>query len=89
VGYLVAMALCIFGGRPLPGSGRALLLIGMLVLLSVSAWWLQHDWDGRVLPSLADALAAIWSALVLFLFWLGYRGWRGLQQRPHPFLPNG
>ncbi|MDE3073269.1 MAG: hypothetical protein KGJ63_11090 [Pseudomonadota bacterium] len=91
VSYLVAMALCIFGGRPLPGSGRALLLIGMLVLLSVSAWWptLQHDWDGRVLPSLADALAAIWSALVLFLFWLGYRGWRGLQQRPHPFLPNG
>jgi hypothetical protein len=27
-------------------------------------------------------------AILAFLVWLGVRGWRGLQERPHPFLAN-
>lgn len=36
----------------------------------------------------AGWLAAGWAAFTVALLWLGRRGWRGLQQRPHPFLPN-
>jgi hypothetical protein len=34
------------------------------------------------------ALAIGWSVFFVVLLWLGLRGWRALQQRPHPFLVN-
>ena len=51
---------------------------------------LLHD-DGPIVLGNVGAgwLAAGWAAVTVALFWLGRRGWRGLQQRPHPFLPNG
>ena len=90
LGYLVATALNIFGGRPLPGFGKALLMIGMVVLLSLTLLLpvLWHDWSGLFVVRAGDALGATWIALALFLLWLGRRGWRGLQARPHPFLAN-
>ncbi|MHB1273399.1 MAG: hypothetical protein ACYCZD_11650 [Rhodanobacter sp.] len=91
LGYLVAMALSIFGGRPLPGFGKALLMIGMFVLLSLTVLlpMLWHDWAELFVVRAGDTLGAAWFALALFLLWFGHRGWRGLRQRPHPFLPNG
>jgi len=91
LGYLVASALSIFGGHPLPGFGKSLLVIGMFVLLSLTVLlpMLWHDWAELSAARAGDTLGAAWFALALFLFWLGRRGWRGLRQRPHPFLPNG
>jgi hypothetical protein len=90
LGYLYAMALSIFGGRPLRGLGNSLLMIGMFVLFSLTMLLPQlwHDWAARSVARADGALAASWLVLLLFLCWLGSRGWRALQQRPHPFLPD-
>lgn len=90
LGYLGAMVLSIFGGRPLSGFGKGLLLVGMFVLLSLTMLVPQLS-DAAVAPVMGQAdgaLMAAWLALALFLLWLGRRGWHELQQRPHPFLPN-
>lgn len=91
LGYLVASALSIFGGHPLSGFGKNLLVIGMFMLLSLTALlpMLWHDRAELSAVRTGDTLGAAWFALALFLLWLGHRGWRGLRQRPHPFLPNG
>lgn len=90
LGYLVAMALGILGGHALSGAGKLFVLIGMLVLLSLTALlpMLWHGWSGLTVVDASAALAASWLVLALFLLWLGHRGWRGLQARPHPFLAN-
>ncbi|MHB1272436.1 MAG: hypothetical protein ACYCZD_06610 [Rhodanobacter sp.] len=41
------------------------------------------------MSSLTELFDAGWIFLIAVLLWLGHRGWRGLRQRPHPFLPNG
>lgn len=89
LGYLVAMVLGILGGHALSGVGKLFVVIGMLVLLSVTALlpMLWHGGSGLTVI-VAAALAAAWLVLALLLLWLGHRGWRGLQQRPHPFLAN-
>jgi len=91
LGYLVASTLSIFGGHPLPGFGKSLLVISMFVLLSLTLLlpMLWHDWSELSEVRAGDTLGAAWFALALFLLWLGRRGWFGLRQRPHPFLPNG
>ena len=90
LGYLCAMVLSIFGGHPLSGFGKSLLLIGMFVLLSLTMLLPQLG-DEAIAPAIGkaeDALVVAWLALALFLLWLGRSGWHELQQRPHPFLPN-
>ena len=90
LGYLYAMALSTFGGHPLPSFAKSLLMIAMFVLLSVTVLLPQlwQDWSVLYAWRALDALFAAWLVLALFLTWLGRRGWRGLQQRPHPFFPN-
>lgn len=90
LGYLYAMALSTFGGRPLSNFGKGLLMIVMFVLFSLTVL-LSQPWQGENPLYAAHAnvaLVAVWLVLALFLLWLGRRGWRALQQRPHPFLPN-
>ncbi|HWU77432.1 MAG TPA: hypothetical protein VN043_13095 [Rhodanobacter sp.] len=90
LGYLVATTMNIFGGLPPTAFSKGLLMIGMVVLLTLSVLVPQlHD----VLAAWAvagadDALMAAWLVLVSWLLWFGHRGWRGLRQRPHPFMPN-
>ena len=90
LGYLYAMALSIFGGRPLRGLGSSLLLTGMFVLCSLTLLLPQlwHDWAAQSVARASGALIASWLVLLLFLYWLGSRGRSALQQRPHPFLPD-
>jgi hypothetical protein len=90
LGYLCAMVLSIFGGHPLSGFGKSLLLIGMFVLLGLTMLLPQLG-DEAIAPAIGKATVALvvaWLALALFLLWLGRRGWHELQQRPHPFLSN-
>lgn len=66
---LCATALSIFGGRPLAGFGKGLLVLGMFVLLALTVLLPQL---GEVLAAPTatvadDALAAAWLALALFL----------------------
>ena len=88
LGYLYAMAVSIFGGRPLSDFGKSLLLLGMFVLLSATMLLPQLD-DGpaaQLIARASDVLVAAWLALALFLWWLARRGGRALHHRPHPFL---
>lgn len=95
--YLHVMALGIIGGRPLPGFGKGLLMIFMFVLLSLTVVWAQLSDvqlaslaldPNQVLTIARDALVVAWLLLLSLLLWLGVRGWRAFEQRPHPFLPN-
>lgn len=90
LGYLCAMVLGIFGGRPLSGFGKGLLMVVMFVLLSLTVLLplLWHDWSALSVTRVQAALGISWLLLTWFLWWFGRRGWHGLQQRPHPFLPN-
>ncbi len=88
--YLYAMALSIFGGRPLNGFGKSLLLLCMFVVLSATVLLPQLG-DGLAAPLVAragGALMVAWLALAVFLWWLARRGGCALHQRPHPFLAH-
>lgn len=90
LGYLAAMALCIFGGRPPTTFGKNLLLIGLFVLLSLtllSAQW-SSDWSPLSVTTTQNVLGVAWLLQVALLLWLARRGWHGLRQRVHPFLSN-
>lgn len=89
LGYLCAMALSLFGGRPLSNFCKSLLMIGMFVLLSLTVLLppLGQSWNALYAGRALDALFAAWLLLALFLAWLGHRGWCALQRRPHAFLP--
>jgi hypothetical protein len=89
VGLLCSFTLMLFGAGPL--RGRGLVWVGGAAYLWIcaaagGALFHHHPWGfGPVALSL---LALGWSALFVALLWLGRRGWRKLQQRPHPFLAN-
>lgn len=87
-GAVVGLVLCTFGGIDLSMWVRAALALGGVVLLSISAFipLLAQPWP---LNGLLDVLLGLaWATFAGALIWLARRGWRGLQQRPHPFLAN-
>ncbi|WEN14734.1 hypothetical protein PY254_16095 [Rhodanobacter sp. AS-Z3] len=90
LGYLYTMVLGIFAGRPLSALGKALLIVALFTLSSLTLLLppLWHDWSALSEANMQTALGFSWLLLTLFLCWLGRRGWQGLQQRPHPFIPN-
>ena len=93
MGLTFALALEVLGGVRLQ--------VGWLTALVVSSYlWIVINIGIAVPPFHRGApivlgnvgagwLAAGWAAFTVALLWRGRRGWRGLQQRPHPFLPNG
>jgi len=61
------------------------LLINISVLLALPLFGSQPAIRSPVVALIA---AVAWATLFAILLRLAQRGWRGLQQRPHPFLPN-
>ncbi len=86
LGMLAASALAVLGGSPLCGWPRGFLMLLALALITLTA--LSFTAGPQWQPLRLAHLGIGWAALLLWLLWLGRRGWRGLQQRPHPFLPN-
>ncbi len=88
IGLLLASTLSVFGGTSLhAGHNTALRVAGGIwfTLLIFAAASLGKTAPGTVMASL---LAIGWTTFGMGLLWLGQRGWRGLQLRPHPFLVN-
>jgi hypothetical protein len=92
MGLTAALALEVLGGVRLQVWGLTALVVSSYVWIVINitiAVPLFHDGGPIVLGNVgAGWLAAGWAAFTVALLWLGRRGWRGLQQRPHPFLPN-
>lgn len=89
IGFMLAGILATVGGRPL--SNWALGLLGLLgyALICISIFLPATSGPvAQIGMTGSIALAAAWASLIVALLWLGRRGWHGLQQRPHPFLPN-
>ncbi len=90
-GFAVAFSLLIIGGR-LPGrwSIAGVAVFGcILICISLFVPTLSDPAAITLGPfSLRAALLAGWLVLSLILSRLARRGWLGLQQRPHPFLPT-
>lgn len=90
VGVMVSQVLCTLGGRKLPTWGEWLVYTPFVLLFFFSTFVPvttlgRHPWSGAILAE--PWLLAAWFVLALVLVWLGRRGWRGLQARPHPFMP--
>ncbi|MBD8872332.1 hypothetical protein [Rhodanobacter sp. DHB23] len=89
---VAASVLGAFGGKALPGWGMGVLLTGMGALAAASTFvplFATLGKDPQPLAAGAVAgLAVAWATATMVLLWLGRRGWRGLRQRPHPFLAN-
>jgi len=86
-----ACVFAIVGGHPLPawmpgavaGVGFAMVGVGTGILAFLNA-----DASAASGPAWVTCLLSGWLILLAFLCWLGQRGWRGLWNRPHPFLPG-
>ena len=88
---LVAFVLSTLGGCSLPSWATAGMLIAAFMVVTLSVFIPvvangKHPWHWAA--AVEAALLMGWTVLGAALLWLGRRGWRGLQQRPHPFLPN-
>ncbi|HWU77430.1 MAG TPA: hypothetical protein VN043_13085 [Rhodanobacter sp.] len=88
---MVAFGLGTLGGAELPPWASALLLSVTFALVCGSTFMPllmagRHHWHPGLGPLVAMAVS--WATLAIVLLWLGRRGWRGLLQRPHPFLAN-
>jgi hypothetical protein len=91
IGFVAAFALAIIGGRPLRSWATGLLAMLGCILLNISLFVPTLSDPGQIKlggSTLLEWLVVGWIALTIALLWLGRRGWRGLQERPHPFLPN-
>ncbi|TAL83269.1 MAG: hypothetical protein EPN74_14850 [Rhodanobacter sp.] len=87
---VVAYALLITGGQV---AGRWLnlgisLLWPLLIMLPLFVSGRDRHLGNLAVSHLTLLFDAGWVLLIVLLLWLGRRGWRGLQQRPHPFLPR-
>lgn len=91
IGFVVAFTLTIIGGRPLgPWATGALTIFGC-ILINVSLFVPTLSDPGQIKlggGTLLELFVVGWIVLAATLLWLGRRGWHGLMQRPHPFLPN-
>jgi hypothetical protein len=91
MGFTIAFVLLIVGGKlPRPWASTALGIFGC-VLINVSLFIpaLNDTSTMRIGGgSLLELLAAAWIVLGSVLLWLGYRGWNGVVQRRHLFLPS-
>jgi hypothetical protein len=89
---LVAYTLLITGGQTATAGRWANLGIGLfwgvLLTFPVFVSCLDVHPANPAMTRLTVLFDAGWVLLIVVLAWLGRRGWRGLQQRPHPFLPN-
>lgn len=88
---LVAFALTTLGGVRI-GDRREFVLaqLGYLLicLSTVLALPLFSSQPPIRHPAVALIATIAWATLFALLLRLAQRGWRGLEQRPHPFLPN-
>lgn len=86
--FALTFALANFGGRPLPMWSLVLMAGICFTLIGMDNVCLPFFSNSPVVGTLPRVLlVAGWLALLLVLVWLSRRGWRGLQRRPHPFLP--
>lgn len=88
---IVAFVLATLGGNDLSAWASTLVLVVTFVLVVASTFMPlamvgKFHWQPGALVLIA--FAASWAALMTVLLWTGRRGWRGMQQRPHPFLAN-
>lgn len=89
---VIAFSLHVVGdGRRHARDSRVAGILGLvLFFLGVTAvvLWSHPGNAPPLLGVLWQVLFAGWLIEVVMLFRVGYRGWRGLQRRPHPFLVN-
>jgi hypothetical protein len=86
--FMGVFALVVFGAYPMRGWSVALATGAGYLWICMSGVIVQSDARPAVSFGHAAllALAIGWSVFFVALLWLGRRGWRALQQRPHPFL---
>jgi predicted MFS family arabinose efflux permease len=85
--FVSAFVVSVLGGRPLGRWPSVGLCLFGYVLFSVSIMVPLLSSGDQVHSYVAWFLGA-WGVLLALLAWLALRGWRGLAQRPHPFLAN-
>lgn len=89
-GFVVAFGLLVIGGR-VPGRWSTV-TIGILgcILINVSLFVSMLSDTGTIwlgVISLQTVLVTGWIVLAVMLVQLAHRGWLGLRERAHPFLP--
>lgn len=90
-GIAMTTVLAVFGDRLLRGWMTLALFCAALSLLCFGTILPLATIGQPVMPFAAgtfNVLGGCWLAMGSLLCWFGLRGWRGLQQRPHPFLAN-
>ncbi|BFI95210.1 MAG: hypothetical protein RSP_07200 [Rhodanobacter sp.] len=88
---LASFALITVGGVRIGEGWQFALAIYGYLLINVSVLLALPLFDSQPAirhPAVALIAAVAWATLFAILLCLAQRGWRGLQQRPHPFLPN-
>ncbi|HET8940846.1 MAG TPA: hypothetical protein VFN13_02550 [Rudaea sp.] len=91
MGFVIAFALAIVGGRLLPTWAMVALGIFGCILINISLFTPSLSKPGTIQlgpTNLLELLLFAWVVLALGLIWIGMRGWRGLQARAHAFLPS-
>ena len=90
-GFVIASTLRVVGGykpsRWEIGAVAVLYFLSFVGTLSAGIF-IDSSTPQAALDILCPVLLVGWLVFAVMLFRLGHRGWRGLQQRPHPFLPN-
>lgn len=83
-----AVALNLIGGRRIPHPATAALCIfGFIAVCSTPSLLALDSRAGAVIRhGFAVAIISDWLIVFALLAWLGVRGWRAYQHRPHPFL---
>ncbi len=92
-GLVTAVTLRVVGGckseRWEAGAGAVLALLLLVGTLLAGMFSIDASTPPADLNMLCTVLLVGWLAAAVMLFRVSRRGWHALQQRPHPFLPNG